>query len=134
MKSRHILAALLTLSMVALASIGSVAATDYFPTLMNNMKGKKNTIWYFETYDITNGPFSGLTVNAATIVATWWDDQGVIYTVTPYEIVLAEDYVELYFYKKDLPKSAVGNSVTGLLTTGGTFLASGPGWVWSNVH
>jgi len=134
MKSRHILATFLTVSIVALASIATVAATGYGPTLMNNMKGKKNTTWYFETYDTTNGHFSGLTVNAATIVATWWDDKGNIYTVTPYKIVLAENYVELYFYKKDLPKSASGNSVAGSLTTGDTFLASGPGWAWSNVH
>jgi hypothetical protein len=138
MKTTYVLAALLALSMVAFAFVAPVAAQEpiaFGPTLMTTRKGRILT-WYFETSDTTHGSFSGLNIIPESIVATCWDSQGIVYTVTPYayNIVLAENYVELYFYKQNLPKGAIGNKVTGSLTTGDTFLASGPGWAWSNVR
>jgi hypothetical protein len=91
-------------------------------------------IWHFDTYDTTNGPFSGLDTIPGSIVVNCWDSKGTVYTVTTYDIVFAANYVELYFKNQNLPKSAVGNSVGGSLTTGDTFLASGPGWSFGNVR
>lgn len=135
MKRMHALMGLVALSMVALAFVATVAATEFGPTIINSTQnGKMKYIWHFDTYDTTNGPFSGLNVIPGSIVAKCWDSKGIVYAVTPYDIVFAANYVELYFKNQDLPKSAIGNSVAGSLTTGDTFFASGPGWTWSNVR
>jgi hypothetical protein len=133
MKRIHVFAVLLTLSVFALAFVSTASATAFGPYLETSRQGKIIT-WHFDTYDTTNGAFSGLTVDGKTIVAKWWDAQSTLHIVFPYEIVLTETYVELHFYKQNLPKSAVGNSVTGGLTTGDTFLASGPGWSFGTIH
>jgi len=136
MKTMPVLLVLLAVSMVAFAFVSTVAATDFSLAMVNSTQnGKIRYIWYFETYDQAQGlGFSGLDIIPGSIVAKCWDSNGVIYTVTPYDIVFAETSVELSFKNQDLPKSAIGNSVAGSLTTGDTFFASGPGWVWSNVH
>ena len=133
MKRIHALA-VITLSLLAFAFIATVAATAYGPYLSTSRKGKILT-WHFDTSDTTNGAFSGLDIDTTTVVAKWWDNQANIYTVVPYKTVVTETYVELYFYKQDLPKSAAGNSVAGTLLNGvDTFLASGPGWTFGSIH
>jgi len=132
MKKMYVLAALLALSIVALTFVAPVVAMEFIPPMFTSIQnGKIRYIWHIET----SGLFSGLDVNQSTIVATWWDNEATPYTATPYDIVFAEGYIELSFKNQDLPKSAVGNRVTGSLNNGvDTFVASGPGWVWSNVH
>jgi hypothetical protein len=138
MKTTYVLAGLLALSMVAFAFVAPVAAQEpiaFGPTIINStQKGKMKFIWHFDTYDTTNGPFSGLDIIPGSIVATCWDSKGTVYTVTSYDIVFEANYVELYIKNQDLPKNAVGNSVAGSLANGDTFLASGPGWQWFNTH
>jgi hypothetical protein len=80
--------------------------------------------------------FYGLDVKSDTITVKgeWLDADGnpQLDTVCPSKIILACDYIGLYFHPHSLAKDyeSVGSEVTGTLKNGDTFKASGPGWDW----
>lgn len=137
MKKMHFLPGLLALSLMAVVSI-TAAQTTYYPTLWIQRK-PNNAIWWFDTVGV-GWSFSGKDVN--TIVA-----QYMIYTVLndptspmiwttiePKIIHLKVDSVTLVFTSAILPPYANGTNVSGTLANGETFLAAGPGFVWSAPH
>jgi hypothetical protein len=119
--------------MITFGTIAFVAAQyDYYPTLQY-IPGKYIVVWYFQTTDPYLGPFDGRTIIRSSVVAS--ADVGGVYTpVKPLLIITTENYVFLFFWNATLPKTAEGGAVTGALTTGETFDASGPGWTWGGVH
>jgi hypothetical protein len=129
MKKRYILGGTLVLLGVMLASVGLAAAlTEYYPALEIKYNGM---VWYFKTYDDTNGAFNGLKIIKSSIVAYCWDNDGNFYYLHPAAIVKTKNWVMLIFCPKSLPKVEIaGSTVTGELTNGDTFVASGPGFTW----
>jgi len=122
MKSKYILAGLLTLTIVALACIASVAANgdeyDYYVQLTCTPAG---VTWTFST----DGSFSGKEIVESSIVAEYWlEEGGYIFSITPRQIILTDKLVTLVFNPADLPVHASAR-VTGKLTDDETFLAFG---------
>jgi len=129
MKSKCVLAGFLALTIVAFACVASVSAQyDYTPYLTSTPGG---VIWTFKT----NGEFSGREIIKSSVVATYWivnpDKSLSIYNPIPRQITLTDKLVTLVFDLADLPAHADGNSVSGTLTDGKTFLASGPGFAFA---
>jgi hypothetical protein len=116
------------------ASIGFAAAqTEYYPTLEIKLNGM---IWYFKTYDDTSGAFNGMKIIKSSIVAYYYDMDGLgPYTIKPVAIVTTKNWVMLVFCPKSLPTFKVSTTgVTGDLTNGDNFIASGGGFAWGGIR
>ena len=139
MKKTTLIAALLLLSVMTFAYIGTVAAEvayDFYPILAVNSKG---TSWQFATGD----SFSGKDVDESSIVATCFisatdpDGNAIIVTITiePKQIITTDKTVKVMFNEGNLPPSAETTTLTGeLLSTSETFLATGPGFAWGRTR
>ena len=131
MKRAYILAGVLVLSAVIFASIGAAAAQPvHFADLEITSRG---VVWHFNTQEAIE-PFSGNDVVKNSVVATTWDEDGVETTVEPHLILTIEKSVILVFLPKGLPDGAAGTKVTGTLTNGDEFLATGPGFAFGGIH
>jgi len=129
MKSTQVLAGLLIISIVTLASLSTALAEDYYPVL-NISKG--GVVWQFDT----KGLFSGKDVTS--YLAEYWivDESGVTtyYPMpTPMRTQFVNNHVKLTFDSATLPAYANGTRVTGTLADGKTFLATGPGFIFG-IH
>ena len=144
MKRKIVLAAVLALSVIMIASLGLAAAQTYSPLLQTTGKG---VVWYFSTDADGDGvrDFNGNNVKLSSIVCTWWgaeydkDGNMIQYyyeTIKPLLVLTTKNYVILVFCPRSLPDSSVtveGNAVDGMLKNGDLFTASGPGWTWNRV-
>lgn len=140
MKKLYALAGVLLLT-VMLSSIGLAAAQEQiYPTLTIPEK-TKGLVWVVNTRDVTD--FSGFDVKLRSIVCIVTGAvDGVDYIVKPLLILPTMNYVIIVFLPRafpQLPLDADGlmysfTWVTGTLKNGDTFLASGPGFTWSNVY
>jgi hypothetical protein len=125
LKRAYVLAGVLVLSAVMFASIGAAAAQEvHFADLEIAGKG---IIWHFSTQEAIE-PFSGKDVVKCSVVATWWDEDGVETTIDPLLILTTKNCVMLIFRPRDLPEDSEGTMVTGILKNGDEFLATGPGF------
>ncbi|MCJ7634235.1 hypothetical protein MUP77_17830 [Candidatus Bathyarchaeota archaeon] len=128
--------ALAILSIAVLVCIAPAAAYDIFPedpTISAN-----GNVWQFDTR--TSVPdFSGNDVVATTIVATYFTQTGGSgsdpVVVVPKNIVLNDNKVQLVFDPEDLPvlppdTIVLSTQITGTLTDGRTFIATGPGFAF----
>jgi len=80
------------------------------------------------------GAFNGMKVIKSSIVAYCWDNVGNYYYLDPVAIVTTKNWVMLVFSHRALPNVEIaGSTVTGELTNGDTFLASGPGWTYGHT-
>jgi hypothetical protein len=142
MKRKIVLAEVLALSVMIVASLGLAAAQiTYYPILETKGNG---AVWYFCTKGEDWG-FNGNDVKLKSIVCTWWgaeyDKDGNIIqsyyeTIKPLLVLTTKNYVILVFCPRSLPDSSVtieGNAVDGMLKNGDLFTASGPGWTWNRV-
>ena len=129
MKSKYVLAGLLALSMVSVAYVATVAATDdYYPHLRPTPSG---VTWQFSTTEPIEGwSFSGKDIIKDTVEAFYWATDVPEKEIPIQKIITTDKLVTLVFDPADLPAYAVGNSVSGTLTNDDTFLASGPGFAW----
>ena len=135
MKRRYILAATLVLLAMMLASIGlAIAQTEFYPALEVPTK-LKGMVWYFKTYDDVSGSFNGKDVIKSSIVAYAWDNDGNYHYLQPVVILKTQNYVFLFFCPRNLPTVDIaGTTVTGELTNGDSFIASGPGFAWGGIR
>ena len=130
MKSKFLITALILIAAPMLVSFPSArAAATYYPILKVS---NRNVLWTVDTMKL----FSGKDVNPITIVVHYWitGTESVPYTLNPYKVSLTNGEVKLWFNATDMPPTAVKNTVEGSLTTGETFLATGPGWSLIGVH
>jgi len=126
MKSKLVIAALIVIAAPMLVSFPSAMAdATYYPILAVS---NQNVVWTVDTMKL----FSGKDVNPTTIVVHYWitGTESVPYTLYPYKVSLADSQFKLWFNAADMPSTAVKNTVEGSLTTGETFLATGPGWAF----
>ena len=125
MKSKIVLAGIIVMAAVMIASLSSVMAADYSVVLTVS---NQDVVWQFDTMKL----FSGKEVKLDTIVVEYWitGQEASPSKLTPYKISQADSQIKLWFNAADLPASAVKNVVRGELTTGETFVATGPGWTW----
>lgn len=141
MKKICITTVLAILSIMALAYFASPTKAlvyTYYPK--PNVSSNGNN-WSFKTVDQTSGvSFSGNKIIATSIVASYWNvdpitggliDQG---SPTPKNLVINDNQVNLVFDGSNLPAHIQFVSITGELTDGTTFDATGPGWAFGNVH
>jgi hypothetical protein len=100
-----------------------MAATYYVPLNVSN----QDVVWQVDTMKL----FSGKDVYVNTIVVHYWitGSEETPFTLYPYKITQGDGQVKLWFNSVDMPVSAAKNTVEGSLSTGETFLATGPGWV-----
>ena len=142
MKRSCVLAGTLALIVMMFASVGFAAAChvptppppprdpiEYYPTLEIKQNGM---IWYFQTMDDSSGAFNGMKVIKHTVEAYYFDADGNgPYTLDPVAIVTTKNWVMLVFNPRSLPTGeASASGVTGDLTNGDNFIASGPGFTW----
>ena len=131
MKSTQVLAGLLIISIVTLASLSTALAQDYdYYPVLNISKG--GAIWQFDT----KGLFSGKDV--VFWLAEYWivDEYGetTYYPMpTPMRTQFVNNHVKLTFDSATLPAYANGTRVTGTLADSKTFKATGPGFIFG-VH
>jgi len=122
MKSKLVIAALILTAAVMLTSFSSAMAATYSPILTSS---NQNVVWQFDTMKL----FSGKDVVLSTIVVYYYlTGDTTAYPLSPYKISVTDSQVKLWFNAADMPQSAVKNTVEGSLTTGETFVATGPGW------
>jgi len=125
MKRTRIIAGLIVLSMIALASFASLAKADvvYVPSGIQ-VSGNGNT-WQFDT----QGVFSGKEVES--VKAVYWIGT-TEHTVVQKNTVLNDNKVQLVFDSNDLIQGITvdGTRIEGVLSNGDTFLVSGPGWAF----
>jgi hypothetical protein len=138
MNNKRVLAGLLALSVIALGAVSFAGAqlANYYPGPVNYTITKWIVIWYFKTVDPYAGSFDGRTVIRSTVTAYAVDANGIYQPVTPLCILTTKDYVILIFLPSALPAHNTDGSsaVTGTLTSGETFDATGPGWTFGNVR
>jgi hypothetical protein len=129
MKTGLVIAALILATAVLFVSFSSAMATDYFPLL--NVSNQ-NVVWTVDPMKF----FSPKDVDVSTIVVHYWlaGDPDTPLTLVPYKISIADSQIKLWFNAEDMPQSAIKNTVEGTLTTGETFVATGAGWTWTNIH
>jgi hypothetical protein len=131
MKSKLVIAALILTAAVMLVSFSSAMAADTYNYYPNLTVSNQNVVWTVDPMKF----FSGKDVDPNTIVVHYWitGAEPTPYTLVPYKVSVADSQVKLWFNAADLPPNAVKNTVEGKLTTGETFLATGPGWTHGNV-
>ncbi|MGA3192838.1 MAG: hypothetical protein ABSD73_10065 [Candidatus Bathyarchaeia archaeon] len=139
MNKKLFLAGLLAISVIALgtASFAGAQLADYYPGPVNYTITKWIVIWYFKTVDqYGGGSFDGRTVIKSTVTAYALDATGNYKPVKPLCILTTKDYVMLIFLPSALPAHNTDGSsaVTGTLTNGQTFDATGPGWSLITIH
>jgi len=126
MKSKLVIAALILIAAPMLVSFPSAMAEfTYYPILTVS---NQNVVWTVDTMKL----FSGKDVRLNTIVVHYWitGTEPDPSTLCPYKVSVADSQVKLWFNAADMPPTAVKNTVEGSLTTGETFLATGPGWAF----
>jgi len=141
MKYKHIVTGLIALSLVAVAFVATVSATEIFyppNTIFEKTKGKYFTWTIITTGDPLSGfpGFSGLDLKEETVWLHFYDTKG-----NPFEIQVGAsnidttaDTIVIHLTANDVPNHGGAYHIVGDLTTGDSFYASGPGWGWANIH
>lgn len=134
MKYRHIATVLIALSLIVVTFVGTVAAAVIdlpVPPVFEKTKGK-----YFTWTISTTSYFSGLDVIKATVKLTYWDNKNVMSEFYPptSNIVLTASTIVISLTTQDVPNHASAYNIQGDLLNGDSFLATGPGWGWGNIH
>lgn len=128
--------ALAILSIAVLGCIASAAAYEIYPE--DPTISKNGNVWQFDTRTSVSD-FSGNDVVASSIVATYFTQTGGVgsdpHIIVPKNIVLNDNKVELVFDPTDLPvlpadTVVLSTQITGTLTDGRTFIATGPGFTF----
>jgi hypothetical protein len=133
MKSKLVIAALMVMTTIILASLSSAMAEGNFaPGIL--CAANKGTVWYFDTKPF----YSGKDVNPDSVVAEYWltgvaGEEPII--VHPDRVSLADSQVKIFFDTTILPDNAAKNLVSVTLNDGATtFVATGPGWAWGGIR
>ena len=126
MKRTRIIAGLVALSIVALASFASlVAATIAIPSIAVSANGN---VWQINA---ASWGFSGNDVDKESVQAYFFINVGDEPTyVTPSHVILNNKFITLVFEPSDdLPIEALANGVIGSVGSD-NFIATGPGWAF----
>lgn len=114
-----------------LSSFSSVMAETFYP---NIFVSNKAVVWIIPT----DKDFDARDVLITSIVVECWfekDGSTMHQYLYPYKVSLSRWQIKLYFdpYGQidPMPEVAIKNAVSGLLSTGDDFYATGPGWTSS---
>jgi hypothetical protein len=148
MKYKHLILAILAVSLMAMTFVSTASADVYFATMVGIKSGKDFTFTINTSTASTGGPTPSIINNFAAYVATG----SLSITVTDSKnvvIIIPVDWtnvavnpdgssIVVELVKKDgIPSHAISVNAQGTLTgpyAGNTFLASGPGWTWGNIR
>jgi hypothetical protein len=131
MKSKLVIAALVVMAAMMIASLSSALATTWYPVLTIS---NKEVVWVIDTMKL----FSGQDVLVTSILINYWyrDAAGVLTQgpqLFPVKVSQSGWQVKLWFDPATFPETAEFSVVTGLLANGDDFSAQGPGWTWNRV-
>jgi|WetSurMetagenome_2_1015567.scaffolds.fasta_scaffold391993_1 hypothetical protein len=143
MRYKYLIIAIAAISLIAFTLISTAAATDYYAKMTGIKSGKEFTF----TIDTSTASdavgnkilsFGGL-VKTDSLIITVYDSKGapVVIPVDWTHVSVSPDCnsVLVELVKQDgIPSHASAVNAQGTLTTGDTFLASGPGWTWGNTR
>jgi len=132
MKNKVVIGSLILITAVMLASFSSVMATTFAPTILVSNQA---TTWTIPTDKM----FDAKDVLITTIEVEYWvleeDGSLSVYSLYPHKISIGRWQIKLFFdpyaETNPFPEYSDGSVVTGLLSTGDDFVASGPGWTSS---
>ena len=151
MKHKHIIIGILAVSLMAITFVSTATAAGalwYAANLTGARSGKTMVLTIDTTSAGTVPPTTPLTsfagyVDITTIRVTYYNNKGVGTEVNPDDSVISVSsdgnsiVITLDRAAYGLPTHASAANVQGSLTglyVGDTFLASGPGWGWANIH
>ena len=139
MKSKLVIAGLIIIAAVMLASLSSVMATVQSPPLTVS---RQDYVWTVDLLHPFDCGYSGK--DAINVVATYYimvenpnPPPPMIpeyHTLVPVKVSITDSQIKLWFDPAQFPDTAAENFVTVTFTDGVVQTFSGPGWAPWNVH
>lgn len=135
MKYKYIVLALIAASLIAVALISTVAATEL--TAYMGKPTKQGNEFTFTVYtQVFSQKFNGHDVDPASLVLTAYSTNGKVIVSSPNlnHVFPYDDKIVFVMESSEVPIHATAATITGSLTSGETFMATGLGWTWGNVR
>ena len=137
MNKKLMLASIIALLVISMAFVATAFAADLYPIDFDFKKGGKYPSITITTTNEASpaNDFSGFDVIASTLVLYYYlPTDPSEHTLEPIKVVSAENYITLFFTKKDFPRHADTVRVEGTLQSAETFLSAGPSWAWGRTR